>query len=136
MPAFDTVVHFADVPRLLQMSDNECYQSNTIGTYNVINATVKMGVPNVIVASSETTYGMCFANGEMKPDYELPNIIQPSPKTVIPCQRSSSKQQRGVFKNEAALICAACETTTSSNPTNKNKTFLLLCAILTRDAGV
>ena len=69
VPKFDAVVHFAAVPRLLQTSDNECYRVNTLGTYNVIDAAVKMGVRKVIFASSETTYGVCFADGEVKPEY-------------------------------------------------------------------
>lgn len=69
VPAFDAVVHFAAVPRLLMTADNECYRVNTIGTYNVIDAAVKFGVRKIIFASSETTYGVCFADGERKPDY-------------------------------------------------------------------
>ena len=69
VPAFDAVVHFAAVPRLLMTADNECYRVNTIGTYNVIDAAVKFGIKKVIFASSETTYGVCFADGERKPDY-------------------------------------------------------------------
>ncbi|SMX40177.1 NAD-dependent epimerase/dehydratase family protein [Maliponia aquimaris] len=69
MPRFDAVVHFAAVPRILITSDNECYRVNTLGTYNVIDAAVKFGVRKIVFASSETTYGVCFANGERKPDY-------------------------------------------------------------------
>ena len=69
VPSFDAVVHFAAVPRLLQTSDNECYRVNTLGTYNVIDAALKMGVRKIIFASSETAYGICFADGERKPDY-------------------------------------------------------------------
>ena len=50
-------------------SDNECCRVNTLGTYNVIDAAIKMGVRKVIFASLETTYGICFADGEVKPDY-------------------------------------------------------------------
>lgn len=69
VPSFDAVVHFAAVPRLLLTSDNECFRVNTLGTYNVIDAAVKFGVTKVIFASSETTYGICFADGERKPEY-------------------------------------------------------------------
>ena len=69
VPKFDAVVHFAAVPRLLMTSDNECYRVNTLGTYNVIDAAVKFGIRKIIFASSETTYGICFADGERKPDY-------------------------------------------------------------------
>lgn len=69
VPKFDAVVHFAAVPRMLMTSDNECYRVNTMGTYNVIDAAVKFGIKKIIFASSETTYGVCFADGERKPDY-------------------------------------------------------------------
>lgn len=69
VPKFDAVVHFAAVPRVMIGSDAECFRQNTITTYNVIEAAVKLGVPKVIFASSETTYGICFAQGELKPDY-------------------------------------------------------------------
>ena len=69
VPKFDAVVHFAAVPRMLLTSDNECYRVNTLGTYNVIDAALKMGVRKIVFASSETTYGICFADGELKPDY-------------------------------------------------------------------
>ncbi|MFN7003968.1 MAG: NAD-dependent epimerase/dehydratase family protein [Roseinatronobacter sp.] len=69
VPRFDAVVHFAAVPRLLLKSDNECFRVNTLSTYNVIDAALKFGVRKIIFASSETTYGVCFADGERKPDY-------------------------------------------------------------------
>jgi nucleoside-diphosphate-sugar epimerase len=35
----------------------------------VIDAAVKFGVRKIVFASSETTYGVCFADGERKPEY-------------------------------------------------------------------
>ncbi len=69
VPRFDAVVHFAAVPRILLTTDNECFRVNTIGTYNVLDAAVKSGVRKIVFASSETTYGICFADGERKPEY-------------------------------------------------------------------
>lgn len=60
----DAVVHFAAVPRILINPDNETYRVNVIGTYNVIEAAMKLGVRKVVIASSETTYGVCFAEGD------------------------------------------------------------------------
>lgn len=60
---FDAVVHFAAVPRILLKPDNETFRVNTMGTYNVVEAAVKLGIKKIIVASSETTYGVCFAEG-------------------------------------------------------------------------
>lgn len=69
VPAFDAVVHFAAIPRILIAPDNETFRVNTMGTYNVLEAALKMGVRKVVIASSETTYGIAFADGEKKPDY-------------------------------------------------------------------
>ncbi|WP_319563112.1 NAD(P)-dependent oxidoreductase [Marispirochaeta sp.] len=60
----DAVVHFAAVPRILINTDNETYRVNVIGTYNIIEAALKLGIRKVVIASSETTYGVCFAEGD------------------------------------------------------------------------
>lgn len=60
----DAVVHFAAVPRILMRPDNATFSANTISTYNVIEAAMKLGIPKVVIASSETTYGVCFAEGD------------------------------------------------------------------------
>ncbi len=69
VPAFDAVVHFAAVPRILITPDNETFRVNTVGTYNVIEAAVKLGIKKIIIASSETTYGICFADGKTDPKH-------------------------------------------------------------------
>lgn len=46
------------------MPDNECFKGNVLSTYNVIEAACKLGVKKVIIASSETTYGVCFTQGD------------------------------------------------------------------------
>jgi nucleoside-diphosphate-sugar epimerase len=60
----DAVVHFAAVPRVLLQPDNVTFSANVVSTYNVIEAAVKLGIRKIIIASSETTYGVCFAEGD------------------------------------------------------------------------
>jgi len=69
MKTYDAVVHFAAIPAILFRPDNETYRINVMSTYNVIDAGVRLGIKKVIIASSETTYGVCFADGEVKPLY-------------------------------------------------------------------
>jgi nucleoside-diphosphate-sugar epimerase len=74
----DAVVHFAAVPRILINPDDETFRVNVMGTYNVIEAAMKLGISKVVIASSETTYGVCFAEGEkdfhafpLEEDYDI-----------------------------------------------------------------
>ena len=67
VPSFDAVVHFPAVPRILINPDNETFRVNTMGTYNVIEAAVKTGIRKIVIASSETTYGICFSDGRTDP---------------------------------------------------------------------
>ena len=68
-PRYDAVVHFAAVPRILLTSDSATYATNVLSTYNVLEAATRLGVRKIVFASSETTYGICFAQGERRPLY-------------------------------------------------------------------
>lgn len=61
----DAVIHFAAYARNMLVPDNECYAGNVRSTYNVIEAACKLGVKKVIIASSETTYEVCFGQGDL-----------------------------------------------------------------------
>ncbi|EMF15343.1 UDP-glucose 4-epimerase [Sphaerulina musiva SO2202] len=63
-PPPDVVIHFAAYARNMLVPDNECFKANVMSTYNVIEAACKLGVKKIIIASSETTYGVCFAEGD------------------------------------------------------------------------
>lgn len=65
----DAVVHFAAIPRIMIVPDNEVFRVNALGTYNVIEAATKLGIPKVVIASSETTYGVVFAHEHRNPAY-------------------------------------------------------------------
>jgi nucleoside-diphosphate-sugar epimerase len=60
----DAVVHFAAIPRILMRPDNAMFATNVLSTYNVLEAAAKLGIRKVIIASSETVYGVCFAEGD------------------------------------------------------------------------
>lgn len=59
----DAVIHFAACARNMIVPDNETFRINTLSTYNVIEAACKLQIPKIIIASSETVYGVCFSQG-------------------------------------------------------------------------
>jgi nucleoside-diphosphate-sugar epimerase len=111
VPQFDAVVHFAAVPRILIKPDNETFRVNTIGTYNVIEAAVKLGIRKVIIASSETTYGICFSDGKTNPkalpleeDYDVDPMDSYGLSKVVNEKTARSFQRRSGYDIYALRI--------------------------------
>ena len=67
--AYDAVVHYAAIPRILAAPDSRTYATNVLAHYNVLEAATRLGIRKVVFASSETTYGVCFGQGDRKPLY-------------------------------------------------------------------
>lgn len=111
VPAFDAVVHFAAVPRILINPDNETFRVNTMGTYNVVEAAVKLGIAKIIIASSETTYGICFSDGKTNPkslpleeDYDVDPMDSYGLSKVVNEKTARSFQRRSGFDIYALRI--------------------------------
>lgn len=107
----DAVVHFAAVPRILIKPDNETFRVNTMGTYNVVEAAVKLGVKKIIIASSETTYGVCFSDGQTNPhclpleeDYDIDPMDSYGLSKVVNEKTARSFQRRSGFDIYALRI--------------------------------
>jgi nucleoside-diphosphate-sugar epimerase len=59
-PAADAVVHLAAIPAPGLVPNAEVFRINTLSTYNVFEAARRLGVKNVVWASSETVLGLPF----------------------------------------------------------------------------
>ncbi|GAA1925900.1 NAD(P)-dependent oxidoreductase [Nocardioides lentus] len=68
-PAYDAVVHFAAIPRPMLATDATTYRTNILAHYHVLEAATRLGIRKIVFASSETTYGICFGQGDRKPLY-------------------------------------------------------------------
>lgn len=108
---FDAVVHFAAIPRILIKPDNETFRVNTISTYNVIEAAVKLGIKKIIIASSETTYGICFSDGKTDPhvlpleeDYDVDPMDSYGLSKVVNEKTARAFQRRSGFDIYALRI--------------------------------
>lgn len=111
VPKFDAVVHFAAVPRILIKPDNETFRVNTIGTYNVLEAAVKLRIRKIVIASSETTYGVCFSDGQTNPqslpleeDYDVDPMDSYGLSKVVNEKTARSFQRRSGFDIYALRI--------------------------------
>ncbi|OUJ71007.1 NAD-dependent epimerase/dehydratase family protein [Hymenobacter crusticola] len=58
--AFKAIVHLAAFPTPRQYPDAHLFQNNMMGTYNIFEAARRLGINQVIWASSETTLGEPF----------------------------------------------------------------------------
>lgn len=93
---YDAVVHFAAIPSMFLTADSETYRVNVLSTFNVLDAATKLGIRKVIIASSETTYGVCFAQGEVRPDYlpvdeQHPTVPQDSYAMSKVCNEATAR---------------------------------------------
>lgn len=71
----DAVVHLAAIPSPGQTSSSNQFRTNTMSTYNVLEACRKLRITNVVLASSETLIGLPFPN----PPLSLP-ITEETPR--------------------------------------------------------
>src|SRR4051812_25526078 len=59
-PAAEAVVHLAAIPAPGLVPNAEVFRANTLSTYNVFEAARRLGIDNVVWASSETVLGLPF----------------------------------------------------------------------------
>ena len=64
--AFDAIVHLAAIPAPRRFSDAVTFSNNTLSTYNVFETARRLGIKNIVWASSETVLGLPF---ETPPPY-------------------------------------------------------------------
>ncbi len=63
------VIHMAAIPRAHETPNDEIFRVNALGTYNVLEACACLGIGRVVLASSESSYGICFASEFFEPKY-------------------------------------------------------------------
>lgn len=79
----DAVVHMAAIPRAGMVPPEVTFRNNVMATYNVLEAAAGLGIKKAVIASSESSYGICFAVHPFGPQYvpmdeEHPQLPQDS----------------------------------------------------------
>jgi nucleoside-diphosphate-sugar epimerase len=67
--AYAGVIHMAAIPRAHEHPNDEIFRLNSQSTYNVLEACGLLGIKKAVIASSESSYGICFANTFFEPHY-------------------------------------------------------------------
>ena len=57
----DAVVHIAAIPRPRGYTSQVVFQNNVLSTYNILEAAAGLGIKKVVIASSESVYGLAFS---------------------------------------------------------------------------
>jgi nucleoside-diphosphate-sugar epimerase len=66
---YDTVIHTAGIPHPLNDPAEKVFTVNVLGTFNVLEASVRNGIKKVVFTSSESTLGFAFMTNRMTPEY-------------------------------------------------------------------
>lgn len=66
---YDGVIHLAAIPRAHESPNDEIFRVNTLSTYNVLEACALLNIRKAAIASSESSYGLCFASEFFPPQY-------------------------------------------------------------------
>ncbi|WP_330633027.1 NAD-dependent epimerase/dehydratase family protein [Halocatena halophila] len=62
----DAVVHMASIPNPLSNVSHETYESNVMGSYNVLSAAIELALESVVLPSSVNVMGGTFQNEPME----------------------------------------------------------------------
>jgi nucleoside-diphosphate-sugar epimerase len=63
------VIHMAAIPRAHESPNDEIFRVNCQSTYNVLEACACLNIRKAVIASSESSYGICFASEFFAPQY-------------------------------------------------------------------
>jgi nucleoside-diphosphate-sugar epimerase len=66
---YNGVIHMAAIPRAHETPNDEVFRVNVLSTYNVLEACALLNIPKAVIASSESSYGICFASEFFAPNY-------------------------------------------------------------------
>ncbi|KAH7142891.1 hypothetical protein B0J13DRAFT_51496 [Dactylonectria estremocensis] len=79
----DAVIHLGGIARNMVVPDNETFRVNTLGAYNVVEASCRLGIKKIILASSVCVYGVTYAEGDVDfPSFPVDELINPKPMDV------------------------------------------------------
>lgn len=92
----DAVVHLAAIPEPGLTTNQTVFRTNTVATYNVFAAAQRLGIHNVVWASSETVLGLPF---------DIPPLAIPVTEDMPPRPESSYALSKVMGEEMARQFC-------------------------------
>jgi nucleoside-diphosphate-sugar epimerase len=65
----DAVIHAAAIPSPNSQPNEITFSNNVISTYHILEAAAALGIRKIVTASSESSYGFCYAKFPLEPKY-------------------------------------------------------------------
>lgn len=65
----EAIIHFAAIPQAFVYPNDVTFRNNVISTYHILEAAASLGIRKVVLASSESSYGIVFAKEVFCPQY-------------------------------------------------------------------
>ncbi|WNQ09802.1 NAD(P)-dependent oxidoreductase [Paenibacillus aurantius] len=65
----EAVIHFAAIPQAFTHPNDVVFRTNVMSTYNILEACANLTIRKAVLASSESSYGICFASEFFEPRY-------------------------------------------------------------------
>ncbi|MDR1902788.1 MAG: NAD(P)-dependent oxidoreductase [Treponema sp.] len=65
----DAVIHLAAIPVAYSHPNEVTFRNNVVSVYNILEAAAGLGIKKAVIASSESSYGICFSRKGLKPQY-------------------------------------------------------------------
>jgi nucleoside-diphosphate-sugar epimerase len=63
------IIHLAAVPIAGRTTDDVLFRTNVLGTFNVYEAAFRLGIPRVVLVSSDAVYGWPLCSPSLLPEY-------------------------------------------------------------------
>lgn len=65
----EAIIHFAAIPQAFVYPNDVTFRNNVMSTYHILEAAASLGISKVVLASSESSYGIVFAKDMFSPQY-------------------------------------------------------------------
>jgi nucleoside-diphosphate-sugar epimerase len=100
----DAVVHLAAIPVAYSHPNEVTFRNNVMSTYNVLEAASTLGIQKAVIASSESSYGICFAIHPMQPQYVPIDENHPqSPQDAYGLSKIVNEETAAMFHRKTGI---------------------------------